>query len=547
MHVSRFLTTTLLATLTATAAIAGDKAIIVMDGSGSMWGQIDGKTKIEIARETLGTVLGTVPADTELGLIAYGHREKGACSDIEQIVSPGTGNRDAIAAAVNGLNPKGKTPLSASVRMAAEALKFTEDKATVILVTDGLETCEADPCAVATELEQAGVDFTAHVVGFGLTEDEGKQVACLAENTGGKFIQAKDAGELSDALTQTVAAAPEPAPEPAPAPEPEAVTDNVTFRVRIAEGAPEYDLNGRWEIFPMNGDTPSDKYVEGSYGTNFTTTLEPGRYMLRYDKDIAEVETIFEVLPGEKIDRELYLNAGIAKLSIAPAEGAEVSGNGRIDIKMGKSEIGSYGPMDDFVPAGTYEVTGNIGKAVFKDTVTIEAGKATEKTFIVPAGRLTVDAVYNDGGEKVDTSSMRHDVVSAKKSLDGKRKDWEGSYGNGDFMLPPGDYVIVSELGVAKAETAVTVEQNALTETTVNINAGIVVVTAPGAYRVDLLEAKADMEGKHKRLEGNYGEEMQVFASPGDYQVRVEYEGDKAPVEKIVTVKAGERTEENIQ
>ena len=81
----------------------------------------------------------------------------------------------------------GKTPLSAAVKQAAEALKYTEDKATVILITDGLETCEADPCALGKELEQSGVDFTAHVVGFGLTAEEGKQVACLAENTGGKY------------------------------------------------------------------------------------------------------------------------------------------------------------------------------------------------------------------------------------------------------------------------------------------------------------------------------------------------------------------------
>ena len=100
----------------------------------------------------------------------------------------------------------GKTPLTAAVRQAAEALKYTEDKATVILITDGLETCEADPCALGKELEAAGVDFTAHVVGFGLTADEGKQVACLAENTGGKYIQASDAEALQDALVETVAA-----------------------------------------------------------------------------------------------------------------------------------------------------------------------------------------------------------------------------------------------------------------------------------------------------------------------------------------------------
>ena len=77
-------------------ASAADRAIIVLDASGSMWAQIDGKPKLEIARETLRTVLQTVPADLELGLMAYGHREKGSCDDIELIVPPaaGSGRRD---------------------------------------------------------------------------------------------------------------------------------------------------------------------------------------------------------------------------------------------------------------------------------------------------------------------------------------------------------------------------------------------------------------------------------------------------------------------
>ena len=100
-------------------------------------------------------------------------------------------------------------------------MKSTEAKATVVLITGGIETCDADPCALGMALEASGLDFTAHVVGFGLTEDDGQAVACLAENTGGKYIQASDAGALVDALKTTVVLAkPEPAPQPIPEPEP---------------------------------------------------------------------------------------------------------------------------------------------------------------------------------------------------------------------------------------------------------------------------------------------------------------------------------------
>jgi len=167
---------------------AADKAIIVLDASNSMSGRIDGQPKLEIARDVLETVLHAVPAATELGFMAYGHRRKGSCDDIELIVPPAAGTGGLITAAANTLKFQGRTPLTAAVKQAAEALRYTEDEGTVILITDGLETCNADPCAAAKALEAAGVNFTVHVVGFGLTKEEGRKVACLAENTGGRYI-----------------------------------------------------------------------------------------------------------------------------------------------------------------------------------------------------------------------------------------------------------------------------------------------------------------------------------------------------------------------
>src|SRR5262245_29568314 len=92
-----------------TASFAADRAIIILDASGSMWGQIDGKPKLEIARETLRSVLQSVPADMELGLMAYGHREKGSCEDIELIVPPAAGTAGAITIAADNLKFLGKT------------------------------------------------------------------------------------------------------------------------------------------------------------------------------------------------------------------------------------------------------------------------------------------------------------------------------------------------------------------------------------------------------------------------------------------------------
>ena len=192
-----------------------EKAILVLDASGSMWGKIDGQSKIEIARGVVSDILRDWPSNIELGLIAYGHREKANCADIQTLVPVGRIKTQVIQSAIDNVDPKGKTPLSDAIRLAASELRSEEEKATVILVSDGLETCEADPCAAASELEKAGVDFALHVVGFDTKEEENEQLRCLADNTGGVFLGARNAGELKEAMTKTVQLVKEVRAEPA--------------------------------------------------------------------------------------------------------------------------------------------------------------------------------------------------------------------------------------------------------------------------------------------------------------------------------------------
>lgn len=195
---------TLLLLAASGAAIADTDTMIVFDASGSMWGQIEGQTKIEIAKKAMAEISFGFDDQQVVGLMAYGHRRKGDCGDIETLVVPSIGTASSIAAQIQGIQPKGKTPLSEAVKMAAEQLKFTENKAEVVLITDGIETCDLDPCAVATELENLGIDFKAHVIGFGLSADQGKQVACMADITGGQYVSADDATGLNDALAQVI-------------------------------------------------------------------------------------------------------------------------------------------------------------------------------------------------------------------------------------------------------------------------------------------------------------------------------------------------------
>lgn len=192
---------TLSSTLLMGPAWSLEDKMLVLDVSGSMWGQIDGKTKIAIARDVLKEVIKDWPSETQAGLIAYGHRKKGNCTDIEVLMPIDPLNVTTFGAVVDKLTPRGKTPLSDAVRLGANELKFTEQKATVVLISDGKETCDKDPCALGLELERLGVDFTAHVIGFDVTSiDDQQGLRCLAANTGGDYYTASTDKELYEAL-----------------------------------------------------------------------------------------------------------------------------------------------------------------------------------------------------------------------------------------------------------------------------------------------------------------------------------------------------------
>lgn len=278
------LATIALATGAAQASQPSENVIMILDESGSMWGQIEGKAKIEIARQAIDGLLNDWKNNVNLGVMAYGHRDKGNCNDIELIVPLGAVDSKKVSEKIAALQPKGKTPISASLKQAALALKSTEEKATIILVSDGIETCDDDPCKVAKDLEDAGADFTAHVVGFDMEDEELKQIKCIADNTGGTMLSASNAQQLNDAMgqvrEQVVAAA-----EPAPAPEPEpAKTGGIWFEDSF-DGS---SLSADWEVINKN----EQNYVVD--GGKLTVVFASDKSF----PDSMELENIFKLTKG---------------------------------------------------------------------------------------------------------------------------------------------------------------------------------------------------------------------------------------------------------
>lgn len=178
-----------------------ENVVLVFDSSRSMRDKLGDATRMQVAQTAVAELLAGWDRDIHLGLTAYGHESDKSCRDIDALVPVSRVDPGKIVAEVKRLQPRGMTPITSALEDAAQQLRYAKNKATIILVSDGLENCQRDPCKRAQELEKMGRDLTVHVVGFGIDDSKGeKQLACIAESTGGQYRAAKDAASLREAF-----------------------------------------------------------------------------------------------------------------------------------------------------------------------------------------------------------------------------------------------------------------------------------------------------------------------------------------------------------
>jgi len=177
---------------------------IVLDVSGSMNTKLGETTRWKTALEVLKDVVESLPDDLNVGLRVYGHRysSKSAetCKDSQLVVPIARLDRERILKVASQLRPRGETPLIHSVRQTIGDLR-TAGGGSVILITDGEESCKGDAKAAAAELKASGLNVTLNIVGFTLTgEAVEAELAGLAGSTGGRYYGAQDGAQLSRAV-----------------------------------------------------------------------------------------------------------------------------------------------------------------------------------------------------------------------------------------------------------------------------------------------------------------------------------------------------------
>jgi Ca-activated chloride channel family protein len=447
----------------AQSAIASDSSdasqvpvALVLDGSGSMWGRLDGEVKIDVARAVVRELATSWGDRIDLGLVTYGHRRMGDCTDIETLAVSGKSSTAELLSAVDGISPKGKTPLGGALEQAARDLRSRERHAVVTVISDGHETCGSDPCAIAARLRADGVDFVAHVIGFDTTEDENRDLRCIASATGGVFARATTRAELVEALGQVLTRTARP-------------SGPATLVLTAAEGEQRQPIfeGVRWTVAPLDPQSDAVAAPMSFEGSPPPLELASGRYDVRAEYRGTTIEREIDLRPGETWREQILFGPGQLALRAVLSEGAPPIAE---PIEWSVYPIGAFGrvagePVHEAtratcltrLEAGRYEIRARFGDTerrvrielragvIQPHTVDLEAGEARVFASLPPPGGPVLDAVewtirpLDERGNRADPVVERRTAIQT-------------------FVLPVGRYHVVGRHGSMLGEAVMRVE-----------------------------------------------------------------------------------------
>jgi Ca-activated chloride channel family protein len=84
---------------------------------------------------------------------------------------------------IKTIEAKGATPIARSLEASASDFPDTISRNIIILITDGLESCDNDPCVIAKKLKEKGVKVTPFVIGLGMDMSYLDKFNCIGSYT----------------------------------------------------------------------------------------------------------------------------------------------------------------------------------------------------------------------------------------------------------------------------------------------------------------------------------------------------------------------------
>jgi Ca-activated chloride channel family protein len=185
----------------------------VFDASFSMFGQWQNGMKMDMAKKMLTDFLDSIQKvdnpNLELAFRCYGHqvplRPERSCTDTKLEVPFGKNNTQAIKNKLKMLVPKGTTPIAYTLEQCGGDFPSASNanvRNIIILITDGIEECDGDPCAVSLALQKKGIILKPFVIGIGLDQSYINSFGCI-----GKFYDASSEASFKNILNIVISQA----------------------------------------------------------------------------------------------------------------------------------------------------------------------------------------------------------------------------------------------------------------------------------------------------------------------------------------------------
>ncbi|WP_078592460.1 VWA domain-containing protein [Evansella clarkii] len=185
---------------------------ILLDASGSMAGQLEGRTKMELAKEAVADFAAELPEEANVSLRVYGHKgnnradgKEESCGSTEEVYILGPYEEEGFSEALDKFEPVGFTPLAAAIKAAGEDLMMAHEQgvqSVIYVVSDGEETCGGDPVAEAEKLQDSDIEAVVNIIGFDIEASERAALEAIAEAGAGEYLSANTAQELRNTFEQ---------------------------------------------------------------------------------------------------------------------------------------------------------------------------------------------------------------------------------------------------------------------------------------------------------------------------------------------------------
>ncbi len=479
---------------TANAAPGG--TILITDGSRTMWGRLRGSPKVSLARNAMKQVLPEFDNRLTIGLMAFGHRDRRSCSDVELLSPVKKLNAARFLKAFNSVNPRGRAPLTSAIERAARILDHRNNKSTIILLSDGFENCRPDTCRLARRLEREGRDLTIHVIALGMKPRDRRNISCITNATNGKLISVGSSAALNRALSELfkraatrpvkVAIAP---PVRRPNFDPNAPPELLLTAILAAKG-PVLSTGLEWRIRPKSAAGTDEKDVYLGKDPQPRLKLAPGEYIVEARLEGVKAGKTVTIAKTGQTRATINLNAGRVKLQAFADRGGQALKNVFYTIyRKSEKPVGTSGPANEVVAitstpepeytlkSGSYIITVQHGGTRSERVVNVAPGKTGNIDIIMYSGELVLDAINQRTGKAID-GAYYFIYEDAPLASGGRREIARSAALKPDFRLPAGTYHIRVKWGQAEQLLRATVRAGKRKTLTIPMNTASMSLTA---------------------------------------------------------------------